>query len=304
MHDLRYAFRSLLKSPGFTAVAVLSLALAIGANSAVFTIVNSLFLRPLIPVRPAEVVNVYTARAAAERDYRPFSYSEFSLLRESNDIFADVAAFQLAAVGVSQEGNAEMRRKVGYLVSDNYFSMLGVVPAAGRFFRPEEARLNAGIPVAVVSHALWERLGGGSDFAGRTLSINGETWTIVGVAPKGFSGGNALLGPDLWLPLGMASRVTEAFGSGRANRDLADPANFALFVTARLRPELTLDGANSRLPALAARLPSLSVALQHRRGTGFRRSTGRLRCSPAGHVGRGAAGGVPQPRQHVFGPRH
>jgi putative ABC transport system permease protein len=250
--DIKYAFRQLRKSPGFTAVAGLSLALVIGVNSGVFTIVNGLFLRPVIPARPGDVVNVTTRRATGDPSYRPFSFAEFSLLRASDEVFADVAAFRFAAVGVGARGGAEMRRRLGFIVSDNYFSMLGAAPAVGRFFRPEESRPNANIPVAVASWSLWERLAGGHDVSALDVSINGEPWTIVGAAPEGFSGGNALFAPDIWLPIGMASRIGEAFGRGRADHDLADPATFALLVIARLQPGLTLETAQTRLPARRA----------------------------------------------------
>lgn len=259
LNDIKYALRQLRKSPGFTVISVLSLAFAIGANSGVFTIINALFLRPVIPLRPNEVVNVTMVREAADRSYRPFSYSEFSFLRDSNEVFADVVAFRFAAVGVRARGGAEMRRRFGFIVSDHYFSMLGATPAAGRFFMPEESRPNANIPVAVVSHSLWRSLAGKRDFSALDVSINGEPWTVVGVAPEGFSGGNALFAPDIWLPLGMASRVNKAFGQGRADRDLADPANFALYVIGRLQPGLTLDAAKIRLKALTARFSMIAA---------------------------------------------
>ena len=257
--DIKYSLRMLAKSPGFTAIAVLSLALAIGVNSGVFTIINALFLRPVIPLRPDEVVNVNTVRAAADRHYRPFSFAELSLLRESHEVFADVAAFRFAAVGVGAHGSAEMRRRFGFLVSDNYFSMLGAAPAAGRFFLPEESRPNANIPVAVMSHTLWKSLADGRNFTPFEVSINGEPWTVVGVVPGGFSGGNAMLAPDIWLPMGMASHVNRAFGQGRSDRDLADPANFTLSVIGRLQPGMTLEAAETRLPALAASLSTTAA---------------------------------------------
>jgi putative ABC transport system permease protein len=257
--NIRYSLRMLLKKPCFTTVAVLSLALAIGVNSGVFTIVNAMFLRPLIPLRPDEVVNVTTSRAAADRGYRPFSFSEFSLLRESHEVFADVAAFRFAAVGVGANSDTEMRRRFGFIVSDNYFSMLGVTPAAGRFFLPEESRPNANSPVAVVSHTLWKSLADSRGFTAFDISINGEPWTVVGVAPPEFSGGNAMFAPDIWLPMGMASRVSRAFGQGRAEQDLADPANFALYLIGRLQPGLTLEAAETRLPAIAARFSMIAA---------------------------------------------
>ncbi|MEJ2147720.1 MAG: ADOP family duplicated permease [Acidobacteriota bacterium] len=258
MNDLRFAFRRLLKSPGFTAVAVLSLALAVGVNSGVFTIVNGLFFRPLVPVRPEEIVTVFTARAAADRAYRDFSFAEFSLLREAHEVFADAAAFRMAAVGIARRAGSAVQRRVAYVVSDNFFSMQGVKPVAGRFFLPEEGRPNADIPVAVVSRRLWERLVGKSDFSPCTVSINGETWNIVGVVPAGFSGGNALLAPDVWLPLGMAARVEKAFAPTRSATNLADPATCTLHVIGRLQPGLTLEAAKARLPALGAQLTTIA----------------------------------------------
>ena len=96
IQDFKFAFRQLIKTPGFTAIAVLTLAIAIGVNSAVFALVNGVILRPVVPLRPAEVVNVFTARQGAAHDYRPFSYNEFSALRENNDVFADVGAMAFA----------------------------------------------------------------------------------------------------------------------------------------------------------------------------------------------------------------
>ncbi len=259
LSNMKYAIRQLHKKPAFTAIAVLSLALAIGVNSGVFMIVNALFLRPVTALRPDEVVNVTTAGAAADRGYRPFSFAEFSLLGESNEVFASVAAFRFAAVGIGARGSTEMRRRFGFVVSEDYFSLLGAVPAAGRFFLPEECRPNANVPAAVVSHALWRRLANGRDFTTLEVAINGEPWTIVGVAPKGFSGGNAVFAPDIWLPIGMASHVGEAFGQDRSDCDLADPATFALFVIARLQPGLTLEAARTRLPALDERLGMIAA---------------------------------------------
>ena len=103
IHDFRFAFRQLIKTPGFTAIAVLTLAVAIGVNSAIFALVNGVILRPVVPLRPAEVVNVFTARQGAAHDYRPFSYNEFSTLRENNDAFADVAAMGFALAGIGRD---------------------------------------------------------------------------------------------------------------------------------------------------------------------------------------------------------
>lgn len=256
--DLRYAFRQLARSPGFTATAVLSLAFAIGVNSGVFTIINGMFFRPLTPVRSDRLVSVFTARATADHPYRLFSFAEFAQLRGAHEVFADAAAFRLASVGVAPKAGAEVRRRVAYVVSDNYFSVQGVQPAAGRFFLPGEGKPNADIPVAVVSRRLWERLGGGSEFSPRTVAINGETWNIIGLAPDRFSGGNAVLAADIWLPLGMATHVDEQSAQTRTVHDLAKPATCTLFVIGRLQPGLTIAAARTRLPALGAKLTAIA----------------------------------------------
>src|SRR5204863_7521351 len=122
IQDFRFAFRQLLKSPGFSSIAVLTLALAIGVNSAMFALINGVVLRPMVPVRPQEVVNVFTARQSATHDYRQFSHAEFRELRENGrELFADVAALQFTVAGIGKDH--EMRRSFAFLTSENFFSM-------------------------------------------------------------------------------------------------------------------------------------------------------------------------------------
>ena len=124
IQDFRFAFRQLLKSPGFTFIAVVTLALAIGVNSAIFALINGVVLRPMVPVRPQEVVNVFTARQSANHDYRQFSYTEFRELREnSSEVFTDLAALEFAVAGIGSDH--EMRRSFAFLTSENFFSMMG-----------------------------------------------------------------------------------------------------------------------------------------------------------------------------------
>src|SRR6201997_970802 len=124
IQDFRFALRQLLKTPGFTAVAVLTLAMAIGVNSASFALINGVVLKPVVPVRPAEVVNVFTARQNASHDYRQFSYNEYRELRENGgDVFSDVAVMEFAVAGIGRDH--EMRRSFAFLTSENYFSMVG-----------------------------------------------------------------------------------------------------------------------------------------------------------------------------------
>src|ERR1700719_4984858 len=172
IHDFKFAFRQLLKSPGFTAIALLTLALAIGVNSAIFALINSVVLRPMVPLRPQEVVNVFNCRQNANHDYREFSYNEYRELRENGgDLFVDLAALEFAVAGIGRDH--EVRRSFAFLTSENYVSLMGVKPFRGRFYTAEEARPNANAPVVVASYGFWKRQGGRSDFVGSTLQING-----------------------------------------------------------------------------------------------------------------------------------
>jgi putative ABC transport system permease protein len=259
IQDFRFAFRQLIKTPGFTIVAVVTLALAIGVNSAIFALINGVVLRPMVPVKPQEVVNVFTARQSANHDYRQFSHTEFRELRENGkEIFADVAALEFAVAGIGKDN--EMRRSFAFLTSENFFSMMGVHPFRGRFYNAEECRPNANLPVVVASYGFWKRQGGLADFIGSTLQINGLPYTVIGITPDGFSGVSALIAPDIWVPLGMYSRLGSAFSDSDMLTDLAQPKNYTLNLTARLRPGLTIEMAKSRLSVLSQRFNALQPA--------------------------------------------
>src|SRR6266536_1678193 len=258
VQDFRFAVRQLLKAPVFTAVAMLTLALAIGVNSAIFALINGVVLKSVVPVRPAEVVNVFTARQNASHDYRQFSYNEYRELRENGeDVFADVAAIEFAVAGIGRDH--EMRRSFAFLTSENYFPMMGVQPFRGRFYNTEECKPNANIAVVVTSYGFWKRNGGRNDFVGSTLHINGQPYTVIGIAPDGFSGANALIAPDIWVPLGVRSQLGSAFGDSETTHDLLNPKNYTFNLTARLRPGLTMDAAKARLPVLAQRLNAVQA---------------------------------------------
>jgi predicted permease len=256
IQDFRFAFRQLIKSPGFTIVAVITLALAIGVNSAIFALINGVVLRPMVPVGPQEVVNVFTARQSANHDYRQFSHTEFRELRENGkEVFADLAALEFAVAGIGNEH--EMRRSFAFLTSENFFSMMGVQPYRGRFYNAEECRPNANLPVVVASYGFWKRQGGRGDFVGTTLQINGQPYTVIGISPDGFSGVSALIAPDIWVPLGMYSRLGSAFGDSDRATDLSQPKTYTLNLTGRLRPGLTIETAKARLPVLSQRFNAL-----------------------------------------------
>src|SRR5213079_3083163 len=256
IQDFKFAVRQLFKAPGFTAVAVLTLALAIGVNSAIFALINGVVLHPVLPLRPSEVVNVFTARQNASHDYRQFSYNEFRELRENGgEMFADIAALEFAVAGIGRDH--DMRRSFAFLTSENYFPLMGVQPFRGRFYNAEECKPNANSAVVVTSYGFWKRNGGSNDFVGSTLHINGQPYTVIGIAPDGFSGANALVAPDIWVPLGMRSQLGSAFGDSETMHDLLNPRNYTFNLAARLRPSLTIDMAKSRLPVLTQRLNAI-----------------------------------------------
>ena len=256
MKDLTFALRQLRKSPGFTSLAIITLALGIGVNSAIFALINGVVLRSTIPLRPDEVVNVFTVRQNASHDYRQFSHTEYRELRENGgDVFADVAALEFAVAGIGQDQN--MRRSFAFLTSENFFSLMGVRPVIGRFYNAEECRPNANLPVVVASYAFWKRMGGRENFVGSKLQINGQPYTVIGITPDGFSGVSALVAPDVWLPLGVYSQLGSAFSDSETLHDLAQPKNYALNVTARLRSGLKVDIAKSRLSVLGQRLTAI-----------------------------------------------
>ncbi len=256
IQDFKFAFRQLVKAPGFTSIAVITLALAIGVNSAIFALINGAALRSPVPLRPAEVVNVFTARQNANHDYRQFSHDEYRAVREGGtDVFADVAALEFSLAGIGADQN--IRRSFVFCTSENFFSLVGVKPVAGRFYTADECRPNANVPVVVASYGFWQRMGGRRDFIGSSVRVNGQPYTVIGITPEGFSGVNVLVAPELWIPLGLYSQIGASFADSVTLTDLAQPKNYTLNLVARMRAGLTLDGAKSRLPVIAQRLTSI-----------------------------------------------
>ena len=254
--DFKFALRQLLKAPGFTGVAVMTLALAIGVNSAIFALINGVVLHPVVPMRPSEVVNIFNCRQNANHDYRQFSHNEYREFRENGgDLFADVAALEFAVAGIGRDH--EMRRSFAFLTSENYFSLMGVRPLRGRFYSAEEARPNANVSVFAASYEFWRRMGGRDDLVGSTLQINGLPYTMTGIAPKGFSGANLPIAPDIWLPLGISSQLGSTFSDSESMPDLAHPKNYVLNLVGRLQSGLTIETAKARLPVLSQRFNAM-----------------------------------------------
>jgi predicted permease len=244
---MKHALRSLLKSPGFTAVAIVTLALGLGVNAAAFAFVRDMFLHSRAQQAQHHLVSLYTESRGPKQDFRRFSYDEFTALRGSREVFTNLTAFTLewAAVGRGDE----FKRSLVSFVPENYFAAFGLQPLAGRFFTAEEAMPGAGVSVAVANHTFWQRMGGRADFIGSKIRINRHTFTVIGIAPQGFGSVNASLGPEVWLPLGAQQAL---FGT-----DLRAPRAYDLYLIGNLRADLSLEVARARAPILAAHLDQL-----------------------------------------------
>ena len=201
VQDTRFALRTLRHSPGFALTAIVTLALGIGVNTGIFSVVNGLLLRPLYE-RSGEVVSVYGRGTAPSGEDRGsgFSYTNYLYLREgTTDIFENVAAFSIVFVGL--DAGEGTRRTLASATTANYFDVFDRRMALGRPFTTEEERPGANIRVAIISYSLWERRGADPGVLERPVRVNGEPFTVVGVAPKGFTG-TSIPGPEVWLPLG------------------------------------------------------------------------------------------------------
>ncbi len=248
--DLRYGMRIISKNPGFAALAVLVLALGIGVNTAIFSLVNVMFLKPLEIENPEEIVGLYSKNTERPDSYRLFSYPNYIDIRDRNAVFGSLAAHDLAIVGIN-EGETT-RRTFAELVTSNYFSTFGVRLFQGREFTPNEERPGSEIPVAIVSYGYWNKRAKDPDLVGKTIRINARPYTIIGIAPEGFTGTMALLSPDVWLPLGM--HATSGFDLDGDKRSLEDRGYHQLFVVGRLHSRLSQVEADSQLGVLAAQL--------------------------------------------------
>ncbi len=241
--DLRYGARMLRKQPGFTLIAALTLSLGIGANTAIFSLVNTVLLRPLPVAQPDRVVEVTPLREG--EDIGAISYPFYKDLRDQNEALDGLAAYRFVPLSLSRSGNNE--RLWGYLVSGNYFDALGVRAAQGRMFTQEEDRAPGANPVVVLSYGCWQRrFGGDPNLVGKNITLNNHSFTVVGVAPPEFNGTVLIFTPEIYAPINMAKQI-EPGSNWLDNR-----RSGVLQMVGRLKSNLTATQAKASLDALAA----------------------------------------------------
>ncbi len=251
INDFRFALRQLWKSPGFTAAAVAVLALGIGVNTAIFSLVNVMVFQPPPYKHPAEVVQLFSQDKKDPKTFRAFSYPTYRDIREQNTVFSGLVAHDDSVVGLGEKGN--FRRAVVEIVSSNYFSVLGVSPAYGRSFLPEEEEPRARQRVVVVSYSYWQKHSRDPSMLGSTLLINGRAFTIVGIMPEGFTGLESVFSMEAWLPLGVYDEIMGDQGAARIS-SLTDRGSDRLMLIGRLKPGVTAEAARPALQGLAAGL--------------------------------------------------
>ena len=247
--DLRYATRVLLKSPGFTLVVVLSLALGIGANTAIFSIVNAYLLRPMPVDNPDRLVAVYFTAPRWGSELGWLSYPELLDYRKQDTGLTDIMGS--TGIPLSMTDGAESELIWGEIVTGNYFSGLGVHPLVGRGFLPEEDRAPGQKPVCVLNYSFWQRrFQGDPKVVGKTIKINDHPLTVVGVAPHGFIGTTLFqFVPDVWVPAMMQRSIAPAEGNFLEGRD-----NRWINTRARLKPGVSMKQAEAALNVVAQQL--------------------------------------------------
>lgn len=241
--DVRYSLRLLAKTPGFTAIALLTLVLGIGANTTIFSWINSTLLNPIPGVaNTSELVTVSAGKGVMTAF--PLMYPDFEELRGKTRSLAGLAGFSAQAMNLAQDGKPE--RIWGTLVTANYFDVLGVTPTLGRAFLAEEDRTPGAAPVTVLSYRFWQTHFGGSEgILGQKININHHTFTVVGVAPAGFQGAQTSLRTDLWIPAMMSSQLVSH------NDDVIHSHNyFWLMCLGRLKPGASVQQAQQELTLL------------------------------------------------------
>jgi putative ABC transport system permease protein len=246
LQDIRYGLRMLRKNPGFTAVAVITLALGIGANTAIFSLANAFMFRPL-PVKDADRLAVVAVKFHADDDPGQLSYLDYQDYRQQSDVFTDMTFYDLNLAGLGYRGHAD--RIIMAYVPSNFFTMLGLRPALGRLIAPGEGDEPKTGPVVVLGHSYWvRRFGGDPGVIGRSVTLDGQMVTVIGVVPEEFLGPYGIIELDAYAPIGM-------YGITSGNSSFfSDRRDTELRVLATLKPGLTAKQAEAAVNVIARRL--------------------------------------------------
>ncbi|MDH4064027.1 MAG: ABC transporter permease, partial [Acidobacteriota bacterium] len=255
LQDIRYAVRWLARSPGFSMVAVLSIGLGVGVNTAMFSLVDTLLFKPLPVQDPNSLVDVFTTGGDGD-EYATSSFADYEDVKALNDVFSDMTAYSpmFAPLALGERS----RLVLGQVVTGNHFAMFGITPEAGRLFVPADDD-PAADRVAVISHRMWQtEFGGAPSAVGQTLTLRGLPFTIVGVAPAGFTGVVPLLTPELWVPMAQVEEVEPAGisdvvpGPGRTRLERRGAR--WMFVKGRLQPGVTPEQAHANVALIGRQL--------------------------------------------------
>ncbi len=249
LKDIRYGVRMLTKNPGVTLVAIITLALGIGANTAIFSGVSAFLMRPLSVPNPGEIIR--PLEIAEDRGTTDeWSYPDFLEYRDQSSSFTGLAAEDMiqAAIGSENENDVIW----GQVVSANYFDVLEVKPQFGRSFLPDEDKTPGANPVVVLSHSFWQRrLASDASIVGKTVQLNNRPYQVIGIAPESFGGTKFALALDFWTPISMAEDLRRNPGI------LADRGSHWMNVIGRLKPGVSISQASADIAAIAPRLNQL-----------------------------------------------
>jgi predicted permease len=251
IHDFRFACRQLIKAPGFAIAAILVLALGIGANTAVFSLVHTMLFAPPGYAQPHELVQVFSQDKKNPKSFRAFSYPTLTDIRAQNSVFSGVAAHNVGMVGLGEKGNT--RRVFADVVSSDYFAVLGVTPLRGRVFLPEEETPGRDAHVAIVSYSYWARHNLDPSILGSQILINGRSCTVVGILPQTFTGTMMVFSPEVWMPLSAYDSIANNFATEKSKL-LASRDGEHLLLIGRFKPGMTPMTAEAALKTVAANL--------------------------------------------------
>src|SRR6267142_393335 len=251
IQDIRFGFRSLLKHRAFTAIAVITLALGVGANSTIFSVVNATLMRSLPVSHPENLVYVFNGNPGSV-----FSYPDYAEMRDQNHVFEGLIAW--GGITASLNSNDQTDLVNGAVVTGNYFQVLGVGAEKGRVITPEDDKTPGAHPVVMISHGLWQRrFGGDQNIVGRQLLLNGQNFTIIGVTVPEFGGAQLGVVRDLYVPMMMQAvvRPPRAGYSGEMDPDLLKKrGNRWLYSVGRLKAGVTVEQAQIDLSLIAKQL--------------------------------------------------